>query len=276
MITSIEPDQVTAQLQSLGVEPGGVLVVHTAFSKLAPLEGGPLGLIAALRSALGPGGTLVMPSMSDDDDLPFDPGTTPCLGMGVVADTFWRLPGVLRSDSPHAFAAIGPKAAEVTRPHPLDIPHGLNSPIGRVYELNGQVLLLGVGHDANTTIHLAENLAQVRYGQPKYVMALSAGRRVRMDYTEIDHCCENFRLLDGWLDARGEQRHGIVGQGQARLARSGTIVKTVLARLAEDETVFLHSPGLCAECDTARKTLSATVGRTMASSAASPHERSFD
>ena len=269
MITAFKPDQVAAQLRSLGVEAGGVLVVHTAFSKLAPVEGGPLGLIDGLRSALGAAGTLVMPSMSDDDDHPFDPETTPCLGMGVVADTFWRLPGVLRSDSPHAFAAIGPKAAEITGPHPVDVPHGLNSPIGRVYELNGQVLLLGVGQDANTTIHLAENLAHVRYGQPKYVMALSAGQTTRIDYVEMDHCCDNFRLLDGWLDAQGEQRHGIVGHGPARLARSRTIVKTALARLAENETVFLHSPGLCAECDTARTTLSAAVGRIIASSAGS-------
>ena len=28
-------------------------------------------LIEALRRAIGPGGTLVMPSMSDDDDRPF-------------------------------------------------------------------------------------------------------------------------------------------------------------------------------------------------------------
>ena len=259
-----EPDQLTAQLLSLGVEPGAVLVVHTAFTKLAPIEGGPQSLIRALRVALGPQGTLVMPSMSDDDDHPFDHRTTPCLGMGVVADTFWRLPGVLRSDSPHAFAAIGPRAAEITAAHPLDVPHGLNSPIGRVYELGGQVLLLGVGHDANTTIHLAENLAEVRYGRPKYLMTVKAGQLTRLDYIEIDHCCVNFRLLDEWLDAEGAQRHGIVGHGQSRLVRSRAVVQTALPRLAGDETVFLHSPGLCTECDEARGTLSAVAsGRTI-------------
>ena len=82
--------------------------------------------------------------------------------MGIVAETFWRSPDVLRSDSPHAFAAIGPRAKEITAAHPLDPPHGLNSPVGRAYELDAQVLLLGVGHYANTTIHLAENLAGVR------------------------------------------------------------------------------------------------------------------
>jgi aminoglycoside N3'-acetyltransferase len=254
---SISRHELTEQLLGLGVEPGGVLLVHTSFSRVAPVEGGPLGLIAALRTALGPNGTLVMPSMSDDDDQPFDPRATPCLGMGVVADRFWRLRGVLRSESPHAFAAIGPKAAEITADHPLDVPHGLNSPVGRVYELDGQVLLLGVGHDADTTVHLAEALAGVRYRRPKSLTILRAGQPTRYDYSEIDHCCENFTLVDGWLEAEHRQRRGTVGHAEARLARSRDIVETATLRLREDETVFLHPPGTDLECDEARASLAA-------------------
>lgn len=165
-IQTIDRGEVTQQLVALGVQPGGVLLVHTAFSKVASAEGGPLGLIEALQSALGTAGTLVMPSMTDDDDRPFQPKETPCIGMGVVVDTFWRMPCVIRSDSPHSFAAVGPRAAEITAPHPVEVPHGLDSPVGRVYELGGQVLLLGVGHDADTTLHLAENMAGVRYRRP--------------------------------------------------------------------------------------------------------------
>jgi aminoglycoside 3-N-acetyltransferase len=152
----IAMSELTAQLRALGIREGGVLVMHTSFSKIGPVENGPLGLIGALQAVLGPNGTLVMPSMTDDDDRAFDAQRAPCFGMGIVADIFWRMPSVLRSDSPHAFAAVGPEAARITSDHPLDVPHGLNSPVGRVYELDGQVLLLGIGHDANTTIHLAE------------------------------------------------------------------------------------------------------------------------
>ena len=168
--------QVTRQLLDLGVQPGGVLLVHCAFSQVKPVEDGPEGLIAALRSALGPEGTLVMPSMTADDDHPFDPRATSCIGMGIVAQTFWQLPGVLRSDSPHAFAAAGPQAARITAPHPVDVPHGLDSPVGRVYELDGQVLLLGVDHTANTTIHLGEYMRRARYRRKKYVTLLKEGR----------------------------------------------------------------------------------------------------
>jgi aminoglycoside 3-N-acetyltransferase len=248
----VRNSELIAQILELGVTPGAVLLVHTSFSRVGPVEGGPRGLIGALQAALGPNGTLVMPSMSDDDDHPFDPRRTPCLGMGVVADTFWRAPTVLRSDSPHAFAAIGPEATRITADHPLDVPHGLNSPVGRVYELDGQILMLGVGHDANTTIHLAEALARVRYRRQKSVTIIHAGQPTRYCYREIDHCCDNFNLVDQWLDAEKGQRRGRVGHGEARLADARHVVATVGARLRANETVFLHEPGVDSQCDEAR------------------------
>lgn len=252
LIDSLSHEELTKQFLALGVQAGDVLVVHTAFSKLAKIAGSPEALIGALRDTLGPEGTLVMPSMSDDDEYPFDPQATPCLGMGVVAEAFWRMPGVLRSDSPHAFAAIGPQAAQITAAHPLDVPHGLDSPVGRVYELDGQVLLLGVGHDADTTVHLAENMAGMRYLRPKHLTVLKDGLPARFEYKELDHCCENFAKLDEWLEAMGRQRRGFVGGAQARLVRSRDVVEAALEQLLRDETVFLHTPGVCDECDDAR------------------------
>jgi len=190
--------------------------------------------------------------MADDDDTPFDRRTMPCRGVGVLADSFWRMPGVLRSDSPHAFAASGPQAERITLPHRVDVPHGLDSPPGRVYELDGQVLLLGVGHDADTTIHVAEDIAGVRYRLPKHATVMEDGRPKRYEYGETDHCCENFCLLDSWLEARGQQRRGLVARAEARLTRSRDVVLAALERLRENETVFLHPAGSCGECDGAR------------------------
>lgn len=241
----------TQNFLELGVKPGGVLLVHTSFSRIKPIEGGPLGLISTLRDVLGDDGTLVMPSMSYDDDHPFDKTKSPCPEMGIVADTFWRLPGVLRSDNNHAFAAIGRLAEMITAPHPLDIPHGFDSPVGRVYELDGQVLLLGVGHDANTTIHLCENLAGVRYRRAKYITVLKDGKPTRFDYREIDHCCQNFALVDGWLDEEQLQRRGKIGNGEIRLMRSRDIVNVVTSHLEQDKTLFLHPKGFDDECDDA-------------------------
>lgn len=244
------------QLRELGVAPGGVLVVHTSFSRVRPIENGPNGLIEALRLALGPDGTLVMPSFTDDDDNPFDPARTPCHGVGIVADTFWRLPAVLRSDSPHAFAASGPKAHLITAAHPVEAPQCADSPIGRVHDMDGQVLLLGVAHDANTTIHLAESLAGVRYRRKKHATVNRAGHPVRVDYDEIDHCCARFNLMESWLEAAGRQRHGKVAHAPARLIWSRHVVEAALENLRAEETVFLHPAGVDVECDEARQSLS--------------------
>ncbi len=247
--------QVTDQLRALGVEDGGVLLVHSSFRATRPVEGGPRGLIEALRDAVGPGGTLVMPSWSGDDEQPFDPTTTAAPpDLGVVADTFWRLPGVLRSGHSFAFAAAGPEAARITSdPLPLP-PHIPESPVGRVHDLDGLVLLLGVGHDADTTLHLAEIMAGVPYRVPKHCTVLRDGRPVRIDYGENDHCCERFAFADEWLQARGLQSEGRVGHAHARLARARDIVVVALEHLAHDPLLFLHPPGAgCAECDEARR-----------------------
>jgi aminoglycoside N3'-acetyltransferase len=260
-IAEVSRAEVVDQLRELGVEDGGVLLVHTSFRAIRPVERGPIGLIEALRDALGPEGTLVMPSWSGDDDDPFDPLTTPTPpSLGVVADTFWRLPGVLRSNHSQAFAAAGPEAARVTSdPLPLP-PHIPESPVGRVRDLDGQVLLLGVGHDADTTLHLAELLAGVPYRVPSYCTVLRDGRRVRIDYEENDHCCERFAFADQWLRARGLQAEGRVGHAHARLARARDIVEVTLEHLARDLLLFLHPPSAgCAECDRARRSVEREV-----------------
>jgi aminoglycoside 3-N-acetyltransferase len=245
--------QVVAQLRALGVREGGVLLVHTSFRAVRPVEGGPAGLIGALREALGPAGTLVMPSWTGDDETPFDPLATPASAdLGVVADTFWRMPGVLRSDHLFAFAAAGPRAAEIVA-DPLSLPpHLPESPVGRVHELDGQVLLLGVGHDSDTTLHLAELLAGVPYRVPKHVTVLVDGQPTRIEYGENDHCCQRFALADDWLRAAGLQAEGPVGHAHARLARSRDILEVAIPRLREDPLLFLHPVGACAECDEAR------------------------
>lgn len=257
MPREVSRSEVTDQLRALGVRPGGVLLVHTSFRAVRPVEGGPLGLVAALREAVGPDGTLVMPSWGDDEDRPFDPGATPSApDLGVVADVFWRLPGVLRSDHPHAFAAAGPLAGAITAGPLPSPPHGPASPVGRVRDLDGQVLLLGVGHDASTTLHLAEVLAGVPYRVTRRCTVLREGRAVRVEYGENDHCCERFSLADRWLRARGLQADGRVGHASARLARARDVVAAALAHLAEDPLLFLHPQGAgCAECDEARRSV---------------------
>ncbi|WP_423779373.1 AAC(3) family N-acetyltransferase, partial [Escherichia coli] len=143
----------------------------------------------------------------------------------------------------------------ISDPLPLP-PHSPASPVARVHELDGQVLLLGVGHDANTTLHLAELMAKVPYGVPRHCTILQDGKLVRVDYLENDHCCERFALADRWLKEKSLQKEGPVGHAFARLIRSRDIVATALGQLGRDPLIFLHPPEAgCEECDAARQSI---------------------
>jgi len=248
------PEDITAQLAALGVARGGVLQVHTSFRAVRPVEGGPDGLIEALLAALGPEGTLVMPSWTGDDDAVFDPVASPCdPDLGVVPATFWQRPGVLRSAHPFAWAAVGPQAQHIVASAMTLPPHSADSPVGRIHALDGQVLLLGVGHDANTALHLAELQADVPYRVPHHITVVENGTPTRIDYGENDCCCARFALADDWLRDAGQQREGPVGSSVARLFKSRDVARLAVARLTDDPLLFLHDRGEgCAECDLAR------------------------
>lgn len=247
------PGELTSQLVVLGIRPGGVLLVHTSFRAVRPVEGGPLGLIGALSDALGPDGTLVMPTMTAGD-APFDPRSTPTSGMGITAELFWRQPGVLRSTHPGgSFAAQGPLAERICAPQPLSPPHGPDSPVGRVHDAGGQVLLLGVSHSENTTLHLAESIAGVPYSVSHFCI-LESDVVVAID--EPDHCSRRFRFADDWLREKGLQREGKVGNADARLADSRDIVSVAVERLRSDPLVFLcPASERCLDCDVARNSV---------------------
>jgi aminoglycoside N3'-acetyltransferase len=241
---------VEEQLRALGVQAGSVLLVHTSFSSIRPIDGGPEGLIDALIDVLGPHGTLVMPSWSQEDDYLFVPEYSSCKeDLGVVADTFWRRPDVVRGNHPFAVAARGPLANEIAGAPFILPPHAPGSGVSRVHDHDGWVLLLGVDHDADTTIHLAELLGGAPYRQPNHIIVLEDGVPKRIDYGENDSCCRGFNMVGMWLHARGLQRDGTVGTGRATLVRARDVVATVVEELREDPTRFLCSPGTCEECD---------------------------
>ena len=246
-------EEVTTQLRTLGVTPGSVLLVHTSFRSVRPIEGGPVGLISALRAALGPEGTLVMPAMTSGETV-FDPRSTPTRDMGITAELFWRQPGVVRSTHPGgSFAAVGPAAEAICAPQPLSPPHGVDSPVGRVHDLGGFVLLLGVGHGENTTLHLAEAIAGVPYSVEHPCVVEEEGQVRTVMIAETDHCCRNFRRVDEPLRARGLQREGLVGHAAARLCASRDVVAVALELLRQNPLAFLCAPSeQCEECDAAR------------------------
>jgi aminoglycoside 3-N-acetyltransferase len=169
----------SADLRSLGVTSGDVLMLHTSFKSLGYVAGGTQAAVEALLAVLGPDGTLVVPTHTSENSDPanwqhppvppawwpvirdetpaFDPLRTPSRWMGAIAETVRTWPGARRSDHPQvSVAALGADADEIVREHRLDDALGEHSPLGAIYRLDGKVLLLGCGHGSNTSLHLSE------------------------------------------------------------------------------------------------------------------------
>ncbi|WP_310550975.1 aminoglycoside N(3)-acetyltransferase [Paenibacillus glufosinatiresistens] len=170
------------EFRACGLAEGQTVIAHASLSRLGFVVGGAETLIRALLTVLGPEGTLMIPSQTwknlDPDtgvhgDLPaawrpiirehwpaYDPALTPAIGMGQAAEMLRTWPGAARSDHPaRSFAAVGPKARHLTGGHDLRNIFGSGSPLDKLYQLGGHVLLIGVGHDKNTSLHLAETRA---------------------------------------------------------------------------------------------------------------------
>ncbi len=274
-------------LRSLGLSRGMVVIVHSSFRAVGPVEGGPLALVQALLDVVGRDGTVVMPAhtghLTDPANWrrppvpehmwrglrlamrPFDPRHTPSSNMGIVAETFRQLPGTLRSHHPvESICARGPAAEAITARQPWNAASGPDGPLGRLYELDAHVLLIGVNHNRNTSLHLAEALAQVPYRQRDRVPVYLHGRIVWEDVWTHAICGERFTLVDPILDERGLQAHGTVGRAHARFMRQRDVVNVGVELLREDRLVFLCPPGSCADCDAARSSLPQNRGHVEA------------
>ncbi|WIJ25347.1 aminoglycoside N(3)-acetyltransferase [Devosia sp. RR2S18] len=174
-------ESLRSDLHGLGIRPGDTLLVHCSLQSLGWVSGGPVAVVQALLDAAGTYGTIAMPTHSRDLTDPanwgappvpltwieiiratmpaFEPATTPSSGMGAVAELFRTWPGARRSAHPAtSMAALGRHAEEITAQHALSDPLGLTSPSGSLYRLKAKVLLIGVGFNRCTALHLAEHM----------------------------------------------------------------------------------------------------------------------
>lgn len=230
-------------LIKLGIKPGMVLVVHSGLSKMGWVNGGPVAVILALEEVLGPTGTLVMPThssgLSDPEEwsnppvpqdwketirqtMPaFDLDLTPTRAMGLISETFRNQSDVIRSYHPHnSFSAWGNQAEFITADHQLDFGLGENSPLARLYDLEAWILLLGVKHDNNTSLHLAESRAdypgkkEVKQGAPLFIN----GERKWVVLTELEEHSEEFmKIGKAYTKSGGKQQIGTIGNAKSRL-----------------------------------------------------------
>ncbi len=165
MITWLDVKQAAKRL---GIVEGDSLIVHSSFKSLGETENGADTVITGLRAALGESGTLIFPTLCQNDwehvyenwhpDAPSD--------VGYLTNYFRKLPEALRSNqATHSVAAIGPQAAYITSTHgESGLRHGIyggtpfseDSPWEKMYAMNTKVLFIGCTLHHCTFRHLAE------------------------------------------------------------------------------------------------------------------------
>ncbi len=208
---------VVAAFRAIGVQPSSLLIVHSSLSRLGWVVGGAHTVVDALVEVVGPAATVVMPSMSANlsepsrweappvpeswwqtirDEMPaYDAALTPLVAMGAVAECFRHFPGTIRSEHPAvSLMANGPLARQVLCPHDMTVAFGEGSPLSRLHELDARILLIGVGHSNNTSLHLAESRTRwarehiVTFGVPVMV----DGERRWLTYDDVDYDSHDF------------------------------------------------------------------------------------
>ena len=245
-------ESLQTDFKALGIKTGMVLLVHSSLSALGWVCGGPVAVIIALQEVLGETGTLVMPTHSTDlsdpsqwenppvpeswwqtirETMPaYDADLTPTRSMGKIAETFRKQEDTFRSTHPQSsFCARGPHASYIISDHALAFGLGENSPLARIYDLQGFVLLLGVEHSNNTSLHLAEYRATF---QTKYIVQEGApisrsSSRVWTPFEDISVDASDFdRIGEDFLgtDAGKVVRRGKVGIANCQLMPQRNIV----------------------------------------------------
>jgi aminoglycoside 3-N-acetyltransferase len=251
--------QLVDELTALGVAPGQIVMVHASVNAIGRIMGGPNVLVQALLDALAPTGTLMMyvgwedipdfvsnlpPAVQQEyyaEHPPFDPRIARAMrDHGILAEIVRGWPSARRSLNPEAsVAAIGARAEWITQDHPLNYGYGAGSPLEKLVEARGQVLMLGAPLDTLTLLHYAENRARMRH---KRVIRYSCPilreeERVWVEIEDYDtgepHADYSFEQIARAYLAEGKGRQGMIGSAPSYLFDAADLSAFAIAWLEQ-------------------------------------------
>jgi aminoglycoside 3-N-acetyltransferase len=252
-------------LRKLELDRSRPVIAHASLSAFGEVHGGAETMLGALLSTCN---TVIMPAFTfktmlipevgpEDNalvygsgvdsnrmaeffrpDIPVDPL------VGSVSETLRRHPKAHRSMHPIlSFAGLNTDQAldAQTVEEPL-------SPIRELHEGQGWVLLIGVDHTVDTSIHYAERLA----GRKQFVRWALTTKGV-VECPGFPGCSDGFQAVAPRLE--GVTRRVQAGPAEIQAVPLSDLVDTVRSMIVEDPLALLCSRESCERCDVVRATV---------------------
>ena len=221
----ITKNEIVNALHSVDLTKGHTVMVHTALSKMGYVCGGAQTVIEALIEVVGEDGTIMMPTQSWKNLDPED---------GVhwtVPEEYWQIirdnwPAYDKRITPTNTMAWGKHAEYLVNDHDLSNIFGEGSPIGKLYELNGEVLLIGVGYDKNTSLHLADVRADYpgKHNSIEHSAIMESGKRVWKEYETLFVDGEDFDQIGEAFEQSNAVNKAMIGNAELRLMNQKRLV----------------------------------------------------
>lgn len=269
-------EQIAADLREIGLREGITVLVHVSLRAIGEIEGGAEALLHAFLQVIGDEGTLLVPTFTplhrdplERTDLPgeseeaqqlraripwFDAAVSPADtdAVGVFPEIVRRQPEARRSAHPGlSFAALGANAEFVTHNAPFHYPLGSDSPLARLHQLNGVILLIGVGHRANSSLHLSEVWADVPYNHRSATLKTAPETWTTM--WGSPECSRGFGKIEPLLRQSRILREGYIGNAPSQLMPQRQLVSMGIALLQGERSFLLCDNLDCSWCVVARK-----------------------
>jgi aminoglycoside 3-N-acetyltransferase len=249
-------------LRSLDIPPASPLIVHASLSAFGEVRGGVDTLLGSLlgegRGVMAPAftyKTMLVPEIGPENngitygsgrdlnqmaeffrqDMPADPA------MGVLAEALRRRPNARRSEHP-VLSFTGVNIGEALQAQGIRNPLG---PVGVLLEKDGWVLLMGVGHDRNTSIHYAEKLA----GRKQFIRWALTLQGV-VECPGWPGCSDGFGAASAVLEKM--TRKVRIGPAAVQAIPLAPMVEEIVRLLRREPLALLCEDGTCERCRAVR------------------------
>lgn len=145
--------------------------------------------------------------------------------MGKIVECFRTYPNVVRSNHPlGSFCCMGETCRGNNNESVAIDEFGRGITIKKIYDFDGYILLIGVGYDSNTSVHLSE----VRSGACELIKVgapiIENGERVWKEFVEMDYESDTFVEIGVEFERKGTVTMGKIGNATSRLMKQRDIV----------------------------------------------------